>query len=96
MHRLILNTPSKLEVDHVDGNGLNNQRYNIRNATRRENAQNRKEHRANPISLGTKKMESGKYQSQIWIKGVCKYLGVYDTQTDAYKAFKTAEEKHYG
>lgn len=40
MHRLIMNTPSHLVVDHIDHNGLNNQRHNLRNCTQGENACN--------------------------------------------------------
>jgi hypothetical protein len=45
MHRLILGQPNDLGTDHLDGNGLNNQRYNLRPATAVENNLNRKPHR---------------------------------------------------
>lgn len=42
MHRLILKmTDSKILVDHEDGDGLNNQRGNIRIANKSQNAANR-------------------------------------------------------
>ena len=37
MHRFILNAPDDMQVDHVDGDGLNNQRSNIRLATQSQN-----------------------------------------------------------
>lgn len=42
MHRLIMNTPDDLVVDHKDHNGLNNQKYNLRNCTSAQNAINKK------------------------------------------------------
>src|SRR6185369_4370410 len=40
MHRLILNCPNGKQVDHKDGDGLNNQRYNLREATQAQNMYN--------------------------------------------------------
>jgi HNH endonuclease len=40
MHRLIMNAKEKLEVDHIDGDGLNNQRNNLRLCTHAENVRN--------------------------------------------------------
>jgi hypothetical protein len=45
MHRMLLQQPAELGTDHLDGNGLNNQRYNIVPATNKENMQNLRVHR---------------------------------------------------
>ena len=42
MHRLIMNAPDDLEVDHIDRNGLNNCRFNLRLATRSQQRANQK------------------------------------------------------
>jgi hypothetical protein len=44
MHRVIMNTPQDLVVDHIDHNGLNNQKSNLRNCTRPQNLMNTKVH----------------------------------------------------
>ena len=41
IHRFIMEPPDGLEVDHIDGNGLNNQKSNLRVVTHEENAKNR-------------------------------------------------------
>lgn len=40
MHRLILDAPTEMEVDHENRNGLDNQRHNIRLATKSQNMRN--------------------------------------------------------
>ncbi len=42
MHRMLMNPPAGMEVDHKNRNGLDNHRINLRNCTRRENSCNRR------------------------------------------------------
>ena len=42
MHRILMKTPDNLQVDHKDRDGLNNQKYNIRNCTHVQNLHNQK------------------------------------------------------
>jgi hypothetical protein len=43
MHRVIMNiTDTKVHIDHKDGDGLNNQKSNLRPCTRNQNQANRK------------------------------------------------------
>lgn len=37
LHRIIANTPDGLVTDHVDGDGLNNRRSNLKNVTQEQN-----------------------------------------------------------
>jgi len=88
MHRFILDAPSGTEVDHKDGNGLNNTRENIHIGTASDNQHNRLEHRANSIKLGTTyHKRAKKYQAQAYIHGKMTYLGLYATKEEANKAY---------
>ena len=49
MHRVITNAPDGMSVDHIDGNGLNNQKGNLRICTTAENSSNCKSYK-NSIS----------------------------------------------
>lgn len=40
MHRVILNVPGNMDTDHRDGNGLHNQKKNLRACTTKENCRN--------------------------------------------------------
>lgn len=42
MHRLIMNTPEKMQTDHINGNKLDNRRNNLRICTQSQNNMNRK------------------------------------------------------
>ena len=58
MHRVLNGTPKGLRTDHRDGNGLNNSRDNLRDATPVQNGQNRR-----PNKVGT-----SKYKGVFWHK----------------------------
>ncbi len=43
MHRLIMNVSDpKIQIDHIDGNGLNNQKFNLRQCSSSQNSMNRR------------------------------------------------------
>lgn len=91
MHRVILNTPDGLTVDHKDHDGLNNQKYNLRNATYRQNQMNK-----TPSKTGTSKylgvsISNGKQiMAQITINKEKVYLGTFKTEELAAIAYDNA------
>lgn len=80
MHRVILDAPKGVKVDHKNGNGLDNQRHNLRFCTTSQNQMNR---RAIVGASGFKGIvfhkPSGKWQAQIKRDGKRKYLGLFAT-----------------
>jgi hypothetical protein len=98
MHRLIMGAPKGTLVDHRDFNGLNNQKWNLRLAT---NTQNTVSQRARTgcsskykgVSLDKK---TGKWKSQISIKGRAKWLGFCESEVVAAQLYDQAAKKLYG
>lgn len=66
LHRLILNAPPGIEVDHIDGDTLNNRKSNLRFADRKIQTRNRS-HRAHSRSglLGVRETNKGTFQASI-------------------------------
>jgi DNA-binding XRE family transcriptional regulator len=64
MHRLIMNTPAQLVVDHINHNGLDNRKENLRNVTRSENQRNLRPG-SQPRHLNFNWRENGKRNSKL-------------------------------
>lgn len=96
MHRLINDTPQGYETDHVDRNKLNNQRDNLRSATRSQNAFNvglRPNNTSGHIGVSWNKQKH-KWDSYIWKDSKKVNLGRYPTLGGAVKA-RIAGEQEY-
>lgn len=94
MHRLIIRAPKGIEVDHVDGDGLNNRRYNLRLATRSQQLMNRR-------GWGKSRFKgvcpSGrKWQAYITKDHVDYRLGSFDTEEEAALAYDRAALQLHG
>jgi hypothetical protein len=96
MHRLILNAPNNFQVDHIDHNGLNNQRSNIRLCNNSQNHMNRKPH-GNSKYLGVSfKKSRNKFEVGIKVMGKMKHLGYYDNENDAARIYDKVAKKYFG
>lgn len=101
MHRLINGTPDGMETDHIDGNGLNNQRSNLRSATSLQNSMNSLPQHGRTSSLKGVWKDVGSrnrkhWRSAIRINGKLKYLGRFHTEEEAHEAYKMAALEHFG
>lgn len=98
MHRLIMQPKSGEQIDHIDHNGLNNQRNNLRFCTVRQNAMNRRKGTGNrPFTSKFKGVSKhGSYWSaKIYIKPKTKCLGLFKTEKEAAEAYNTAALTHF-
>jgi len=95
MHRLILGvTDSQVLVDHVDGNGLNNVRLNLRRATKSQNAANA--HVKSGRFKGVRKRKSGRWAARIVVRSRWITIGTFSTAEDAARAYDAAARIHFG
>lgn len=98
MHRQILNDYISPQIDHADGDGLNNQRYNIRPCTHAQNQMNSKIRTDNTSGIkGVCWNENQKkWRATIRILGKQTHLGNFKNKEDAIKARKDAERIYHG
>jgi hypothetical protein len=89
MHRLIMNAPKGIEVDHINGNGLDNRRSNLRLCSHKENSQNK--HRRIPGNKGISwHSRDKKWTAQYWKDGIQHHVGYFLTEEQAIKAYNEA------
>ena len=98
MHRVIMGAPTGMMIDHIDGDGTNNRRSNMRIATHAENMRNRRMSTNNTSGFKGVHWEkkSQKWRAQIRINSVRRYLGLFDTPEAAHAAYVAASEKLHG
>jgi HNH endonuclease len=87
MHREIMNTPDDMVVDHINGNGLNNRKANMRNCTKAQNSYNSRPRGGHSGYVGvTYRKSKGKYEAVIGFRGEKIYVGEFDDEIEAAKA----------
>lgn len=95
MHRLILGLVGP-EIDHRDGNGLNNQRFNLRYATKQQNAANRGPQRNNTSGFKGVTKNHNNWKAQIKYNGEKIYLGTFKTKEEAARRHDTKAKELFG
>lgn len=98
LHRVILDAPVGVDVDHINGNGLDNRRCNLRPATQAQNRHNQRLARNN--SSGRKGVrwhrQKHKWYAQIKVAGKHLHLGAFTDLDEAARAYDKAAIAHFG
>ena len=92
MHREILSAPVGVEVDFISGDGLDNQRSNLRLANRRLNARNRRHHKRRDLPPNVYPRGS-RYTAVVCRDARLVYLGVFDTPAEAAVVAEAAKRE---
>lgn len=91
--------PKGVQIDHIDGNSLNNRVENLRLATNAENSRNRKLQPNNSSgAAGVRKRSSGRWDARIGSSshGTMKYIGSFTTKAEAIAARMEVEAQMFG
>lgn len=84
-------------IDHVNRDGLDNRRCNLRSATGSQNAANRAMRPNNTSGYrGVVQTRHGRWRAQIRVDTKFQYLGTYDTPEQAARAYDSAAVAAWG
>lgn len=96
MHREITSAPKELEVDHWDGDGLNNVDENLRLCTHSDNQHNRRKMRSNTSGFIGVSPHRHLYRACIYVNSKQVYLGSYEDPHEAAKVRDDAALRYFG
>lgn len=97
--RIIMNVEdSKVQVDHINHDKLDNRKENLRVVTPQQNAYNKNVYKNNESGYTGVHLykPTGKYMAYIKADGKRKHLGYYKTIAEAYTAYVRASKELHG
>jgi hypothetical protein len=98
LHRLIMDARKGQEVDHIDGNGLNNTRDNLRIVTHKQNLANQKLSAANTSGFKGVSWNKarGAWEAHIKYDQRKRFLGNFADKADAARAYNVKAAEVFG
>lgn len=97
MHRLVLNAPADLEIDHINNDASDNRRENLRLATRQQNCANRKGYNPKSGFRGVYPQTNGAtWRARISCNGKMITGGNYRTAEEAARKYDQMASDLFG
>jgi hypothetical protein len=101
IHKLIMNCPKGMVVDHINGDTLDNRKSNLRICTKLQNQYNQKKHKGNRHSkykgvTFRKNLKAKPWEAFIYKDYKSKRLGYFETELKAAEAYNKAAKEAYG
>lgn len=98
MHRRIMEASEGMEIDHINGNSLDNRKENLRVCTHAENGRNQKKPSNN--TSGYKGVSlykpTNRFRADIQLNGKQNHLGYFKTALEAAEAYNEAAKRLFG
>jgi hypothetical protein len=98
MHRMLMDYPGGMEIDHINGNGLDNRKCNLRICSKSQNMANRGKTKRN--QSGAKGIiwdkANQRWMARIAIQRKTYFLGRFERIEDARSAYARAAQKYFG
>lgn len=95
MHRFIMGNPIGMEIDHINGNGLDNRKENLRICSHQQNMINRKMHKNNTSGFRGVYLDGNRWRAQIKVMGKMLRLGSFIKKEDAAVAYINAANIYF-
>lgn len=98
MHRLIMNPPANLVIDHIDGDPKNNRKSNLRVCTQAENSRNQRSQKSKASRWRGVSMckSTGRWQVAIRVGGTRVWGGRFSDEIEAAQAYNQLAITHHG
>jgi len=102
MHRFVMSEALKgygieMQIDHINGDGLDNRKANLRLATAAQNSRNRRQRRGKSSKYkGVSFIKpKGKFVAEITCNGKRMSLGHFESEVEAAKAYDETAKKYH-